>query len=508
MGRTPLRLFATLSLMLCLVLGVILWAPARPSAAQTEAPITVYLFTGGHQPSDEAVAATLRERGFNVTVGLNTALFDGSQVNLADYKVVIPTYNNNWATPIPAQGVIALREYVLNGGSLVLGEWFGWRGQMQDLMPVVNCGWNSVGETSYTQIAPNPAINANLPTSFAFTLSNFAGTEACHIARPGASLFYASSNGGGGGIGRSGLAAWNVGAGRVAALSTLMGATELENPYYRILLQNLVAWLATGLDATPPQIETFTVSGADALVADRTVNLTFSASDTGGSGLGSYFIAEYVFSGDPSQAWRLAQTSGWQLMGTADINRTWQLDPTPGIHVLRLFVADRAGNLTRTPGSVNVNYHPATPPTLATDEIHLYLVRPGAGRQAQVIMNAVGATSNPDLYVFGPNLAFAPESDEPVEQVSFLALAGIYQIEVVGFQAGAYSLQYQLNEPAGATTAAATDDAVGIQRRGRGTPLSLVPAAPLSPPEDLPPPPVNPELLGLTKRAYLPLIIR
>lgn len=494
------QIAALAALILIVAAGATFGAPRAEAQTPQATPARIYVLRGADPPSDNAAIQALRDRGFAVTRGVATPDFDGSQAALADFDVLVVLYTANWARPMPPAGLSAIRAYVEGGGALVTGEWFGWRGQLSDLMPSVNCGWNSAAETTYTQVAPSPTISATLPLSFTFPLADFDGSETCLQARPEATVFYSSSNGGGKGT-RTGLAAWNVGQGRVAAFSTLLSAVELANDSYRTLFQNTVAWMVDVSDATPPVVRSVDLPSAGGLVRDRAVQLEVVAADRGGAGMGSVHLAEYVFSGDPGSAWRLVGWSGWQRYRQPGARLNWTLSDTPGVHYLVVFAADRAGNLSREPGVAFVSYEPAEPVAIELDAIHIYRVRP-TWPLASVRMQV--AEGNPDLYVFGPGVSFAPESDAAVEQTSFTPQPGVYQIEVVGYQAGAYTLDYG-SDP---LSSAGGGDGSQLERRGRGSVINLFPSEPEGDIGTLPAPPVEPPGAGPEPRLYLPALQR
>jgi hypothetical protein len=217
--------------------------------------------------------------------------------------------------------------------------------------------------------------------------------------------------------------------------------------------------------------------------------------------VGSFHIAEYTFSGNPDDAWRLEMTSGWQRYRQPGASLTWNLSDTPGVHYLKVYVADRAGNISRAAGTAFVSYAPAAPIALGLDELHIYLVEPAGWLATYVRMQA--AAGNPDLYVFGPGVAFSPESDTAVEQTSFTPQAGVYQIEVAGYAAGAYTLDY------GATPfPPLTGGGARLDRRGRGSVINLFPPVPVTDPGALPAPPLPAPGEIAEPMVYLPAVQR
>lgn len=497
------RLWRLLALAAALLAtATLLVAPPPPSAAQPTAPPSVYILRGGDATSDAAVARALTDAGLDVTTGVATPDYDGTQANLADYDAVVMLYNANWATPLLTDGLNAIERYVDKGGALISGEWVVWRSQLAPIMPAEHCGWNSVSATTYMRVAPNPAINADVPDSFSVSLNNFSGSESCLRPRAEATVLYASSNAGGRGDG-AGLVAWNVGRGRVASFSTLLSAVELQSPAYRTLVQNTVRWLATTRDSTPPKIKSISVSNGGLLSPTREVMLSFTASDAGGSGLGAYYIVERVFSGNPDDAWANVRTStAWEPYEQPGASLTWTLSETPGVHYLQVYVADRAGNVSREPGVVFVNYRPAQV-SLGLDELHIYRIAPGDGTPTMVRMDDLGG--DPDLYVFGPGVSFIAENDDPSAEATFTAQAGVYQVEVEGFTAGSYSLQLNTGTPARASQ---PDDTATLTRRPRISVTALNPPEPEANPEELPAAPVDPAPAALGDALFLPILRR
>lgn len=482
-----------------LLLIALVAPPAQQATAQRIA--RVYILQGGDAASDQAAAQALQARGLNVTRGVATHLFDGTQVDLADYDVVVALYTANWDKPVPAGGLQAIRAFVEGGGSLVAGERLGQSGQLTDLMPATNCGWGSATSTTYSEFAPNARINAAVPASFTFSLGNFGGSEACLEPRADALVLYRSAAGG------AGLVAWNVGQGRVAAFSTLLSATELANTAYRTLFQNTVAWSADVRDNSPPKVQRVDLANAGGLVRAREITINIKASDRGGAGVGSFIVAEYVFTSQ-GDTWRLASTSGWRRYRQPGATFDLTLADVPGVHYLHVYAADRAGNISR-PEIVLINYQPTGPVPIGLDDAHLYRIRLAGLPRATARMQVFAG--NPDLYVKGPGVLLTPASDAPVEEITFAARTpGVYELGVVGQTAGSYSLSYGRAPlpPLAAATAAAAGDDWGIQKRARGSVINVAPDVPPEDPSDLPEPPVDTSTPSPEPAVYLPAIQR
>jgi hypothetical protein len=483
-------------------------ASGLQGAEPAQQPLRIYLLRGGHDPSDRAVADALQVRGTRVDAGPLGADFIGAEVTLANYDIVLVLSHADQARTLTAAGIAALDAYVRGGGSLITGEWLAQQaatlgGPLADLLPVTACGRNDAPQTSYAAVAPHPVGSAGLPPSFTFNLANFAGSESCLTAKADANVIYSSSNGGGT-PDSVGLAVWNVGSGNVASFSTLISSVELLDTNYTRLLQNTVAMLRVSRDLRPPRIRSFTTNVGEALVNTPDLLLNIQASDSGGSGLAGLFIVEYGFSGDPEQPWVRLQNSGWLPFGRNESRQVpWQLTTDPGVHYLQVFVSDRAGNVTASPELSFVSFLPETP-TLEQDELKIYRVRPPTGERVTVELTATAG--NPDLYVFGPDVAFAPESDDPIEQVTFTvpqnayANGAYYQIEVVGHIAGAYRLSYRRATGVLAPFAEPT-------RRPRGSIVTLSSDTPQPEDAELTPPPAEFDVLEDTV-VYLPFLTR
>jgi hypothetical protein len=474
-----------------------------PGAAAAQPGPDVVVLGGGDEAATTAVLAALQARGLSAARGPESASFSGDSKDLKGAEVVVLLNNTGPNARLSARGADALSRFVEKGGGLVAGQWSLLDPQIAPLMPAVHCGLNSARATTFSRVAPHPFIIEGVPQSFTIALSSVSGSEGCLQPRDEALVLYASSNGGGR-ENAAGLASWNAGKGRAAAFSTTLGATELQSAELRTLFQNTVAWLASTRDSTPPRVRSFVVSGAGGVVSSRQVQITLTASDSGGSGVGSYLIREYGFSGNLSDGWASLGAVSWQPYQQPGASFTWTLGDRPGVHYLQAFVADRAGNITPAATVAVVNYRPEQV-SIGQDELHIYRIAPGAGVATEVRMDV--RAGNPDLYVFGPAVTFTPESDDPVERTNFTARDGVYQIEVEGHVAGSYSLAV--------TTAAAPTAAVpfapgpgghGLDRRPRISFSAVEPPAPPEDPSGLPAPSADPAAAPPLEEVFLPMV--
>lgn len=506
-------------------------APARADLPQAEPPGRVLVLRGGDAASDNAVLQAISGRGLEAVSGPLSSSFDGSDDALENVDVVVLLLNaapaDDPASKLTPRGVGALERFVNGGGALITGEFASFLAQQKGaapglatLLPAAHCGLNSAGATTYTRASPNAAVDAGLPATFEIPLASLPGSESCLAPKADATVLYSSSNAGGAERG-AGLVAWNYGRGRVASFSTLLSATELQSAAYRTLLQNTVDWFMTTRDQTPPRVTALTVTGAGALVGQRQVQVTLAAGDQGGSGIGAYFVREYAFSGDFSGSWvRERSSAGWQPLPVGGTSFGWNLSARPGVHFIQAFVADRAGNISRSPALTFVNYNPPQA-SIAKDELHIYRMEPGAGLQTTVQMTALAG--DPDLYIFEREcvgdkcMVYLDESEiiGPLPTETFTTPEAGYQIEVEGKKAGTYSLLVTAALPAPPIGGDDDDDDdrgdspdAGILRRPRVTITTVDPPQPADESGSLPSAPVGDTPSTLVDTLYLPLLRR
>lgn len=497
---SPLRTRWPRALIAALLLCVLLAATSPAATAQPTSTPRVLVVRGGSAVADDAVIRALQSSGIEVVSGPELTAFTGDAQALRSFDLVVLLSNASPDARLRADAAAGLTRFVRGGGSLILGHWLLQDDQLDALRPATFCGSNTVVTTTYRRAVPNRLLNLNVPASFDLTLTATAGNEACLAPLDDATVLFNSSNGGGT-RDAPGLVGRNYEKGRVAAFSTLIGAAELQSTPFRTLFLNTAVWLASTRDTTPPRIRSFVVGGAGGFSASRELQISLSANDSGGAGVGGYLIREFGYSGDPNDGWERLGAGSWQPLPLGNASFTYTLSDQPGVRYLQAFVSDRAGNVSRRPELVLINYRPATV-SIAQDELHIYRVTPGAGIAASVRLDVTGG--NPDLYVFGPGVTFTPESDGPVEETAFVAESGLYQIEVDGHRAGTYSLTYA-TAPALRKVASPPDE---LTRRPRISVTAIFPAQPDDDPASLPEPPVDPEAGAAPQSVFLPLLRR
>lgn len=215
----------------------------------------VYVFSTGNAAVDAAYAAALTARGHTPTIGVQWNAFNGS-VNLAPFNVIIMNHSANWSGSggeVPVAGQQQLVNFVNSGGGLITTEWIIYNNgtsagtayaTLAPILPATyGSTWNSVVQTTFSQITPDPIMNAGLPSSFLVDNNYFAGTETRLLVRPTATAFYQSSNLTSGSNINTGLSGWQVGNGRVISISNMPGLTSLNDANYQTLIGNAVNWV-------------------------------------------------------------------------------------------------------------------------------------------------------------------------------------------------------------------------------------------------------------------------
>jgi len=227
-----------------LVSAVGVWALAALFVASTRGA-AVYTLSSGDASLDNLTKSTLESFGHTVDIGVQYWQFDGSQ-SLAGYNAVLFLNSANWGSgDMPVGGQTKLIEFISSGHGLVTGEWVIWNrsagnlATLEPALPATSAGdWNNSSPITYTQVEPDPILNFNVTSPFTFNADDFHGTEIDMWAKPGAHLFYDSSNL------TEGVVGWQYGIGRTISFSTCMGPMELGDANYSQLLSNALTWSA------------------------------------------------------------------------------------------------------------------------------------------------------------------------------------------------------------------------------------------------------------------------
>jgi hypothetical protein len=207
-------------------------------------------------------------------------------------------------------------------------------------------------------------------------------------------------------------------------------------------------------DEDPPKLTSVEIDGGATTSSDREVSLAVQASDAG-SGLNSLLIVERIFVSGIRE-WTTVRVSEWITWSAA---LSYTLSPDAGIHVLSVFVSDKAGNISR-PMSDWVNYLPLSD-TIRAGQVKLFWQDLRAGETLSVTLTTL--TGDADLYLFGPGgrRGFSINPTTTVDSIVFTAEQdGRYLIEVEGFVASTYSLSWTVGSGAGRSALRAAAAAV------------------------------------------------
>jgi hypothetical protein len=142
---------------------------------------TVLLLADANGPSTTALANSLAEAGFQLTIRpAPEYTWKGTNPALTGYAVVIHLNGATYFKGLPAAGQQALTQFVVNGGGLVGGQWNGyeWAVGQQAVMPdLVLQGWAEAPEEScafcsmtYRTVPgqQNHSVLAGIPSPFTF----------------------------------------------------------------------------------------------------------------------------------------------------------------------------------------------------------------------------------------------------------------------------------------------------------------------------------------------------
>jgi uncharacterized protein (TIGR03437 family) len=249
-SMTPARNIPIRRLSIGVAACLSLLLPAVASAAR------VYIFRGGDVAADAAVRQAIQDRGHSPNLGIEFPDFDGSQISLNDFDVIVILDNAGSSGRVSAAGKSALRDYLLGGGRVVTAELF-FAGLNNDsilapILPAIYCGFGNrnVSSMTYTQVAPaDPIVHNGMPASFTFSLDGgYAGS--CLNPVSGAKAFYSAD------IFQNGKPVSSLvgrvlpSGGRIITFSTLAGLISFQSTDYKRLFVNAIEWAAAGAPAS------------------------------------------------------------------------------------------------------------------------------------------------------------------------------------------------------------------------------------------------------------------
>ncbi len=206
-------------------------------------------------------------------------------------------------------------------------------------------------------------------------------------------------------------------------------------------IERTVTVLPATIDATPPDIDSFT---ATLPPASTLAALQVTATDPApGSGVNSVMFIEYEFS-DSARQWAVVRQSDWLRYQTTPYG--WEVSSTAGMKYLQAWVADGAGNISLTPASGLLNYVPAAD-SLLEGQARLYRYRLAAGEQ--ITVRTEPSSGDPDIYLWA-TASTTPDASSyaagaAVDQISYTASqATTVQIAIYGYTAAQFGQSIQV----------------------------------------------------------------
>ncbi|MFN8494272.1 MAG: CARDB domain-containing protein [Caldilineaceae bacterium] len=205
---------------------------------------------------------------------------------------------------------------------------------------------------------------------------------------------------------------------------------------------------AADLDLLAPHVDSFSINNSAPKTTSLSVKLNTTASDPlsppPSSGVANLLFIEFQYS-QAAHKWVPAVNSGWLPYDSASKDYPWTLLPLAGVHYMQAWAADKAGNISIFPYTDRINYVPATD-KVGQDRSRIYRIELKAQQRLQVTVTPV--SGDPDLYIWAPDYVTRPpwvsNLDGTVpDSVDLVApIAGTYQIEVYGYTAAEYQLQF------------------------------------------------------------------
>jgi hypothetical protein len=207
------------------------------------------------------------------------------------------------------------------------------------------------------------------------------------------------------------------------SVQEIPAANENNNVVSRIV------WVLPGFDTIPPVVNNVTITGPEGqwFSSSRKVRITTLASDN--IAVTGLLFTEYVFVQSRGN-WEPVQSTGWLPYSTSSLNFSWLLDPTPGVHYIKVWAADRAGNISLNSGMSFINYMPERD-YLAAGEyrvFHQYL-----NARDPVTLTLKRYYGSAILYVWSPDPKIYGSVQDPAGSIDYCApVTGLYQYEVEG----------------------------------------------------------------------------
>lgn len=291
----------------------------------------------------------------------------------------------------------------------------------------------------------------------------------------------------------------------VAGMYTLRAVIDPDNVVTESnegnnVIERAVAVLAPAEDTTPPTVNSFSA----ALEQGTTAALSVSATDPApGTGVNSTMFIEYEFSQSAAQ-WISIRQSGW--LKYKETPYAWETSSTPGLKYLQVWVADKAGNVSLSPGHALLNVVPPTD-ILAGGQARVYRYPLATGEQITVRTEPISGDADIYLWTTGttsPDLS-GDNDGTAVDQITYTATQDmLVQVVIYGYTATEFAQSIEVASEAKEDTFAQPN---GISEY-KTPPAEEVIAADSTPSQKqgLPSAPVAPG--EGTHTVYLPLVNR
>ena len=219
---------------------------------------------------------------------------------------------------------------------------------------------------------------------------------------------------------------------------------------------NLVHRTLTVLDAhpdsEPPVVVDVLLNGGSAITAQPVVDALVQTQDTGApaSGVGYLFFVEYRLDLTVGMWIPIMEGAGW-LRSQGNEDDIWTLarplSTSPGLAYTQVWAADRALNVSDTPGRAAINYIPPQISVAAGEAvIYRFVLAPGETIHVQ----ALPYTGDPDLFLWAPDHATRPpwvsnRSGMVADTLTVVApVSGTYQLELIGHTASEFALAVEI----------------------------------------------------------------
>lgn len=229
----------------------------------------------GDGGSESVIVPFLIGAGYNVTMGPLGYQYDGTNPSPTSFDAVLLLDGVTYGTDMPLGGQTALRDYVTNGGGLVVTEWFAFeisegRYSVLSDLQILARSTGMQGSEDYTVASSNHPVTAGLPPNFTVPYHGFNVGQAVNGGSPVVT----------GSISGDAVVAAEIESGRVVQLATAASYFGY-NPWnmdMQQLLVNSISWVA-GYGGDVPWIHQIPVSGTVATDSMTTVQVVFDANN-------------------------------------------------------------------------------------------------------------------------------------------------------------------------------------------------------------------------------------